>query len=86
MPINKKARLRSAQSHYNQVEKLTQGDRAALNLHGIEKGEIFRGDHLSNLVAFNTLNQFLANITILENEDIILKQNLFFGRLHCFDQ
>ena len=75
LPVNKKARLRSAQSHYNQVETLNFGDRAALNLHGIEKNEVSRGDHLSNLEAFNTISQFLANITVLDNDDIILKQN-----------
>ena len=75
LPINKKARLRSAQSHHNQVEELNVGDRAALNLHGIEKNEISRGDHLSNLDAFNVINQFLANITILKKDDIVLKQN-----------
>ena len=75
LPVNKKARLRSAQSHYNQVETLNLGDRAALNLHGIEKNEVSRGDHLSNLEAFNTISQFLANITVLDNDDIILKQN-----------
>ena len=75
LPINRKVRLRSAQSHHNQVDSLMIGDRAALNLHGVEKDQVSRGDHLSNLDAFSTINKFLAKVSVLENDDIVLKQN-----------
>ena len=46
-------------------------DTSRRDLHGIEKNEVSRGDHLSNLEAFNTISQFHANITVLDNDDII---------------
>ena len=75
LPINKSVRVRSAQSHNTNTEKIRAGDRAALNLNGVEKKQIERGSHLSNLEAFKPVSVFLANISILDNENIMLKQN-----------
>lgn len=75
LPINKTARLRSAQSHYNNIDFLNTGDRGALNLHGISVDEVKRGSHLSNYDYFKSVNKFIAKISILEDSGIKLKQN-----------
>ena len=75
LPISKSVRLRSAQSHHINVEKVKIGDRAALNLNGVEKQQIERGSHLSNLEAFESISTFLANISVLDSEGLELKQN-----------
>ena len=75
LPINKTARLRSAQSHYNNIDFLNTGDRGALNLHGISVNEVKRGSHLSNYDYFKSVNKFIAKISILEDSGIKLKQN-----------
>ena len=75
LPISKSVRLRSAQSHHINVEKVKIGDRAALNLNGLEKQQIERGSHLSSLEAFESISTFLANISVLDSEGLELKQN-----------
>ncbi|MAV63882.1 MAG: selenocysteine-specific translation elongation factor [Candidatus Marinimicrobia bacterium] len=73
LPVNKIARLRSAETHYNKVEVVKIGDRAALNLHGVEKQDVSRGSHLSNIEAFGEIRKFIASIKVLNN--VVLKQN-----------
>ena len=75
LPANQEVRLRSAQSHYNQVNVLNVGDRAALNLHGINKNQISRGSHISNKDIFLCLDKFIAKISVLSNKNKGLKQN-----------
>ena len=75
LPANKQARLRSAQSHYNNIDTLKIGYRAALNLNGIDKKEIERGAHLSSLDAFDSISTFLAKVSLLNSEGVVLKQN-----------
>lgn len=44
LPLQKALRLRSLQRHNKQVERISTGERAAINLGGIQKSEIRRGD------------------------------------------
>tara|TARA_Y100000768_G_scaffold341048_1_gene285295 strand:- start:1329 stop:3212 length:1884 start_codon:yes stop_codon:yes gene_type:complete len=75
LPANKKVRLRSAQSHHNNIDQIKIGYRAALNLNGIDKKDIERGSHLSNLNVFDSISTFLAKVTLLDNEGSSLSQN-----------
>ena len=75
LPANQEVRLRAAQSHYNKVSILNIGDRAALNLHGIDKKEIQRGSHISNKDIFLCVDRFIAEISILSSKNKELKQN-----------
>ena len=63
LPINKTARLRSAQSHYNNTDCLNTGDRGALNLNGISVNEVKRGSHLSSHNYFKSVDKFIAKIS-----------------------
>jgi len=75
LPTNQEVRLRAAQSHHNKVSILNVGDRAALNLHGIDKKEIQRGSHISNKDIFLCVDRFIAEISILSSKNKGLKQN-----------
>lgn len=46
LPAKKQVRVRQIQSHHKQEEKVSAGQRAALNLGGISHGELKRGDVL----------------------------------------
>jgi len=74
-PINKTARLRSAQSHHNDIDCLKVGDRAALNLHGVSVDEVKRGYHLSSHGSFKSVDKFLAKIVISNPNNVTLKQD-----------
>ena len=70
-----KARVRNIQSHENLVEKVVLGDRAAINLQGIDKKNINRGSQIVNKDFFIQTNQIAAIIELLPNEKNILKHN-----------
>jgi selenocysteine-specific elongation factor len=48
LPQRKPVRVRGLQSYYHEVERAEPGTRLALNLHGIDTGEVNRGDCLSS--------------------------------------
>ncbi len=48
LPQSKHVRVRGLQSYYHEVERAEPGTRLALNLHGIDTGEVSRGDCLSS--------------------------------------
>ena len=60
-----KARVRNIQSHENLVEKVVLGDRAAINLQGIDKKNINRGSQIVNKDFFIQTNQIAAIIELL---------------------
>lgn len=48
LPAQKRCKVRGLQTHSDQADSLHLGQRVALNLTGIEKDEVHRGDELSN--------------------------------------
>jgi selenocysteine-specific elongation factor len=48
LPVNKLVKVRGLQSHTTDVDRIGIGNRAAINLQGIEKNEIIRGDMLTS--------------------------------------
>ncbi len=75
MPKNKTGRLRSVQSHNQDVKIVSFGNRAAINLHNIDLSDVKRGAHLSNKDIFSAKTKFLAKITSLEKNKFLIKQN-----------
>ena len=75
LPFNQEVRLRSAQSHHNKVNILNVGDRAALNLHGIDKSDVRRGNHLSDKNIFLSVDKCIAEISVLSSKKKSIKQN-----------
>jgi selenocysteine-specific elongation factor len=75
LPQGRLVTIRGMQSHSYNVEAVKKGDRAAINLQGISKGEITRGDQL---VARNTLapvTEFLGIIHTVCKIPLQVKNN-----------
>ena len=75
MPGYIRARVRNIQSHENSVDKVTLGDRAAINLQSIDKKNITRGSQIVAKEFFIQTNQIAALIELLPNGKNILKHN-----------
>jgi selenocysteine-specific elongation factor len=81
-PGGKQVRVRGIQRHGHTCEEARAGSRAALNLSGIEVGEVHRGDTLvmpSTLPAVDTLD---AEITLMPGAPDLLHRSRV--RLHAF--
>nr|MBC8479827.1 selenocysteine-specific translation elongation factor [FCB group bacterium] len=65
LPTAKKVKIRGLQTHSKPVEQVRLGDRAAINLQGVEKEEIARGFQISTPGFFQSTDQLAAEISIL---------------------
>ena len=64
LPGNIKAKVRGIQSHGSEVESVQQGDRAAVNLSGVDKEKIFRGSELALPGKLKPIDKFTAHIQL----------------------
>ena len=64
-PGGKQLRVRTLQSHGQQVKEVGAGDRAAINLPGVEQGEIARGDLLAEVGLFEPTYMLDARLQLL---------------------
>ncbi len=64
-PSGKTGRIRSVQVHSKQVEKAVAGQRTAINITGLERDEIERGDIVAAPGSLNTTDRFDAYFTYL---------------------
>jgi len=74
MPANKKIKIKKIESFYENIEKVKPGSRCALNLHGIEKNEIKKGDIICSENYFVKANTFYGEISTI-NPNKKLKNN-----------
>ncbi len=65
MPIGKQVRIRGLQRHQRDVKEVEAGDRAAINLSGIEAGLLQRGYLLAASGCMKTVKGFYATIHML---------------------
>lgn len=63
-PEGKPARVRGIQSHETSLEKIEPGRRVALNLAGVDRDDVRRGDMIGLANQWETTNRFLATITL----------------------
>jgi selenocysteine-specific elongation factor len=68
MPGGKRGRIRSVQMHGAQVEKAGAGNRVALNIAGLDKDEISRGDIVAEPGTLTVTDRFDARVTYLGSE------------------
>ena len=68
------AKVRGLQSHGGVVEKVTFGDRAAINLSNIKEGQVKRGTILGEPGRFLPTKYIIANIGLVDNIDWKLKK------------
>ena len=64
-PSDKKIRVRGVQVHGKTAEKALAGERTALNLAGVEKGELARGMILASPNVFETCSNIEVQLTLL---------------------
>lgn len=75
LPQGKKLRVRGLQIHEHNVKQVNIGDRAAINLAGIEKNMIHRGNVLAEPDFYQATKYFDGNFYLLEAAPRILKHN-----------
>ena len=90
-PNKIKTKVRGLQSHGGSIKNISIGQRAALNLTNVNKGEIKRGAVLSTLNSLNLTKKIICHITLVNSTNWIIKskQRLrfhlgtgeFFGRV-----
>ncbi|MDI6843429.1 MAG: selenocysteine-specific translation elongation factor [Anaerosomatales bacterium] len=68
-PSGRRGRIRSVQVHGQGVEKARAGNRVALNLAGLERDEVERGDVVAEPGSLAVTDRFDAYVTYLASED-----------------
>ncbi len=68
-PSGVRGRVRSVQMHGAQAEKAVAGNRVALNLAGVERDEIDRGDIVAEPGSLTVTDRFDAHVTYLASEE-----------------
>ena len=84
-PQQRGVRIRGLQAHGKAVNEVFAGQRAALNLAGISKEEIQRGDQLAKEKSLLTSYMINASLTLLEDVSTVLKNRTRI-RLHLGSQ
>ena len=80
LPHGEKVRVRGIQKHNAEASLAKIGDRAAINLHGVARSDIARGDVLASAGYFKATRRLHAKLHLLENA-IPVKANMRV-RLH----
>jgi len=75
LPARRKVRIRSVHAHNHSVEKALAGQRTALNLQGVEKDEIRRGDVLTEPDFFEPTSLLDVKITLLQNSKPLVQNS-----------
>jgi len=95
-PQSKKLRVRSLQVHNDQVEKVYPGQRVGINLSGIDKDELQRGDVLAKVNSLFKTKYFEAKLKMLKDLTFVLKNGdqirfhigakEIIGRVYIYDK
>lgn len=75
LPQQRRARIRGLQTHNRDVERVSAGDRAAINLQGVAKEEVERGNVLASAGYFQPSHRFDARVQLLKSARRPLKAN-----------
>jgi len=73
LPAEKIGRVRGLQSHGKPVDKVRLGDRAAVNIAGLDKIDLWRGVELVETGWLKLTKQAVANITLISKTNWIIK-------------
>ena len=73
LPAEKTGRVRGLQSHGNTVDSVILGDRAAVNITGLDKKDLWRGAELVSPGWLKPTSQIIANISIIPKTKWIIK-------------
>ena len=75
LPGSITARVRGLQSHSHEVETVSMGDRAAINLQGVEKSQIERGSQIAEPKYLQAVHQMGVGLQLLSSAQKPLIQN-----------
>jgi len=67
LPGNIKGKVRGIQSHGKDVESVQKGNRAAVNLSGVDTGKISRGSELAAPGKLKAINKLIAHIRLIND-------------------
>ncbi|MDP6500246.1 MAG: selenocysteine-specific translation elongation factor [Candidatus Marinimicrobia bacterium] len=73
LPGNISAKVRGIQSHGAEVESVQRGDRAAVNLSGVEAEKVFRGSELATKGKLKAVSKFTAHLQLTADMNKELK-------------
>ncbi|TDO94635.1 selenocysteine-specific elongation factor [Halanaerobium saccharolyticum] len=95
-PQSKKIRVRSLQVHNDQVQKVYPGQRVGINISGIDKDELQRGDVLAKINSLFKTKYFEAKMKMLKDLNFVLKNGdqirfhigskEIIGRVYIYDK
>ncbi|RAK11770.1 selenocysteine-specific elongation factor [Halanaerobium saccharolyticum] len=93
---SKKIRVRSLQVHNDQVQKVYPGQRVGINISGIDKDELQRGDVLAKINSLFKTKYFEAKMKMLKDLNFVLKNGdqirfhigakEIIGRVYIYDK
>jgi len=75
LPSEQLLKVRNIQTHGNDVKNAIAGERAAINLNNINSSDLSRGYHLSKAYAFNEVDSFISEITLINSKKQTIKNN-----------
>ena len=75
LPGSVKSKVRGLQSHGEEVQQVETGDRAAINLQGVEIKQIERGSQISEIGYLQSLNQMGVTLLLLGSAQKPITQN-----------
>ena len=75
LPGSVKSRVRGLQSHGEEVQQVETGDRAAINLQGVERKQIERGSQIAEIGYLQSLNQMGVTLQLLGSAQKPITQN-----------
>jgi len=75
LPGSVKSRVRGLQSHGEEVQQVETGDRAAINLQGVENKQIERGSQIAEIGYLQSINQMGVTLQLLGSAQKPITQN-----------
>ena len=72
-PIGKRSRVRRLQVHSREVDRAQAGQRTALNLQGVDVGEVHRGVQLSVCGRYRAVSRCDCRLSLLESSPVTLR-------------
>jgi selenocysteine-specific elongation factor len=75
LPGGKRARIRGMQTHHQKIERAEPGSRVAVNLSGVEAGEIVRGQAVVLPGTYAPTRRMDLRVRLLSDSELVLKHN-----------
>jgi selenocysteine-specific elongation factor len=85
LPEKLKGRVRGLQSHDKEISEIGIGYRAAINLAGIEKNKLYRGQVMTIPGLYEPVIAINANLSVLKDSKLSVKNNMRL-RLHLYTE